>query len=41
MGPEAGMRLVEETPGAAAAIVRAPEGKVETFVSRRFDALDE
>jgi thiamine biosynthesis lipoprotein len=41
MGPEAGMRLVEETPGAAAAIVRAPEGKVETFASRRFDSLDQ
>ncbi len=41
MGPEAGMRLIEKTPGAAALIVRAPEGKVETFASRRFDSLDE
>jgi thiamine biosynthesis lipoprotein len=35
LGPEKGLRLIEETPGAAAIIVRAPDGQTETFESRR------
>jgi len=35
LGPERGLRLVDEVPGAAAIVVRAPEGKVETFESRQ------
>lgn len=35
LGPEKGLRLIEETPDAAAIIVRAPDGKVETFESIR------
>jgi thiamine biosynthesis lipoprotein len=33
LGPEKGLKLIEETPGAAALIVRAPRGKVETYES--------
>ncbi len=36
MGPEAGLKLIETMPGAAAYIVRAPEGKVESHESRRW-----
>ena len=37
LGPEAGLALVEKTPGAAAFIVRATDnGEPETFASRRF-----
>jgi FAD:protein FMN transferase len=36
LGPEEGMRLIEETPGAAALILRMPEGKLEQFESTRF-----
>ena len=36
LGPTAGLTLVEETPGAAAFIVRAGDGDVETFESSRF-----
>jgi thiamine biosynthesis lipoprotein len=35
LGPEQGLRLIEETPGAAVLIVRAPGGVVETFESKR------
>jgi thiamine biosynthesis lipoprotein len=35
LGPEKGFPLIEATKGAAAIIVRAPHGTVETFVSKR------
>jgi thiamine biosynthesis lipoprotein len=35
LGPQSGLRLVEETPGAAALIVRMPAGKVEVHESKR------
>ena len=37
LGPQRGLALVERTAGAAALIVRAPQGKIETHVSKRFD----
>ena len=39
LGPERGLALVEATPGAAALIVRANEGKTETYASRRLGEL--
>jgi thiamine biosynthesis lipoprotein len=39
LGPEKGLKLVESTPGVAALIVRAPEGKVETYESKRWKTL--
>ena len=36
LGPEKGLKLIEETPGAAAFILRAPEGRIETYESRRW-----
>jgi thiamine biosynthesis lipoprotein len=36
LGPEEGLELVEDTPGTAAYIVRAPEGRVETYESERW-----
>jgi FAD:protein FMN transferase len=36
LGPERGLKLVEETPGAAAHIVRMPGEKVELFESSRW-----
>jgi thiamine biosynthesis lipoprotein len=35
LGPEAGMALIERTPGAAALILRAPEGTIEVRESSR------
>ena len=35
LGPEKGLKLIESTKGAAAIVVRAPEGNVETFESKR------
>jgi thiamine biosynthesis lipoprotein len=35
LGPVKGLRLIDEIPGAAAIVVRAPDGKVETFESKR------
>lgn len=35
LGPDQGLKLIDETPGAAAIIVRAPDGKAETFESKR------
>lgn len=35
LGPKKGLALIEGIEGAAAIIVRAPEGKVETFESKR------
>ena len=39
LGPVKGSKLVDNTPGAAAHIVRAPGGRVEQFESRRFGQL--
>lgn len=36
LGPQAGLQLIEGTPGAAALIVRQADNGVETFQSRRF-----
>jgi thiamine biosynthesis lipoprotein len=36
LGPEAGLKLVEATPRAAAHIVRKPQDQIEVFQSRRF-----
>jgi thiamine biosynthesis lipoprotein len=36
LGPERGLKLVEETPGAAARVERAPDGKVEVYESSRW-----
>ncbi|HTI49774.1 MAG TPA: FAD:protein FMN transferase [Planctomycetaceae bacterium] len=35
LGPEKGLALIDETPGAAAIVVRAPQGKAETLASKR------
>lgn len=35
LGPVRGLKLIDETPGAAAIVVRAPQGKVESFESKR------
>jgi thiamine biosynthesis lipoprotein len=35
LGPERGLKLIDETPGAAAIVVRAPQGQVESFESLR------
>ena len=39
LGPQRGLKLIEETPGAAAWLLRAPQGKVETFESSRWKHL--
>lgn len=39
LGPKEGLRLIEETPDTAALIVRAPQGKVETYQSARWKDL--
>lgn len=39
LGPKAGLELIEHTPGTAALIVRAPEGKVEVHESARVKQL--
>ncbi len=39
LGPEAGVRLVNETAGAAAHIVRKPAEKLETIVSERWPTI--
>jgi thiamine biosynthesis lipoprotein len=35
LGPARGLALIDDTPGAAAIVVRAPAGKVETYESKR------
>ena len=35
LGPEAGLKLIEQTPGAAALILRNVDGKLETHESKR------
>jgi FAD:protein FMN transferase len=39
LGPEKGLRIIEETPGIAAMVLRAPGGKVERCESRRWKDL--
>lgn len=39
LGPEKGLQLVESIPGVAAHILRAPNGKVQTFQSSRWKDL--
>jgi thiamine biosynthesis lipoprotein len=39
LGPEKGLKLVEGTPGAAAYILRAADGKLEHFQSSRWKDL--
>ncbi len=39
LGPQRGLKVIEKTPGAAAWLLRAPEGKVETFESSRWKEL--
>jgi thiamine biosynthesis lipoprotein len=39
LGPRRGMERIEATDGAAALVVRASDGGVETFVSRRFPQI--
>jgi thiamine biosynthesis lipoprotein len=39
LGPQRGLKLIDQTPGAAAWLLRAPAGKVETFESSRWKAL--
>lgn len=41
LGPADGIRLVERTPGAAAHIVRQPNGRLETAESKRFQKFYE
>jgi thiamine biosynthesis lipoprotein len=46
LGPARGLALIDETPGAAAIVVRAPDGKVETYESKHlgeyvFEEADE
>jgi thiamine biosynthesis lipoprotein len=36
LGPEAGLKLIESTPGSAARILRQPADRIETRISRRF-----
>jgi len=36
LGPQKGLKLIEATPGAAAYIIRAPHGKIETYQSSRW-----
>jgi len=39
LGPDRGLKLIDETPGAAALIVRAPDGTVEMHESCRWKGL--
>jgi thiamine biosynthesis lipoprotein len=39
LGPQQGLKLIDATPGAAALIIRAPEGKPEVFESQGWKAL--
>lgn len=39
LGPKTGLRLVDQIPGMAALITRAPEGALETFLSSRWKDL--
>ena len=39
LGPDAGLKLIEATPGAAALVARAVDGKIETYESSRWKDL--
>ncbi|MBN2021226.1 MAG: FAD:protein FMN transferase [Pirellulales bacterium] len=39
LGPEKGLALVDRTPGAAALVLRAPRGKLETYESKRWKVM--
>lgn len=39
LGPERGQALIEATPGAAGLIARAPDGKEETYASKRWNEI--
>jgi FAD:protein FMN transferase len=39
LGPEAGLKLIDETPGLAAMVTRAPDGRIEHFESSRWKEL--
>jgi FAD:protein FMN transferase len=39
LGPERGLKLIEKTPGTAAMFLRAPQGKVERYESKRWREL--
>ena len=39
LGPEKGLRLIEETPGLAAMVTRAPHGNIEHYESSRWKEL--
>ncbi len=39
LGPDGGLKLIEATPHAAALVVRAPHGKIETYESSRWKGL--
>jgi thiamine biosynthesis lipoprotein len=39
LGPERGLKLVDETPGAAALFVRATPGGIKSFASSRFQGI--
>jgi FAD:protein FMN transferase len=39
LGPEKGLKLVEDTPGAAAFIVRMVDGQQRTYESKRWTEL--
>jgi thiamine biosynthesis lipoprotein len=39
LGPQRGLKVIEETPGCSVWLLRAPEGKVETFQSSRWKDL--
>ncbi len=40
LGPGEGMKLADRTPGAAALVVQAPDGKPETFESERWNEIE-
>jgi len=39
LGPEKGLKIIDDTPGAAAWVIRAPSGKLETYQSSRWKDL--
>jgi thiamine biosynthesis lipoprotein len=39
LGPQAGMKLIEATPQAAARLIRAPNGALERYQSSRWKDL--
>jgi FAD:protein FMN transferase len=41
LGPEKGLKLIEDTPGAAAFIVRLADGRQRTYQSQRWKELDQ